>query len=125
MRVFSIIVACLAIVAGVACISIVSKFRAMYEDIGVTLPNITITFLNTSGWVPGGIFFISAILLIILVIVKKTKIAAIIAAFTLLLLIGSSVVLPTVLLTPLSQIIRDSETIQKNQEAEQEAPGKP
>ena len=97
----------------------------MYEDLGADLPNITITFLNTSGWIPGGVFFILAILLIILVIAKKAKIAGIMAAFTLLLLISSAVVLPTVLMSPLSQIIRDVESSQKNQEAEQDVPVNP
>ncbi len=119
MRTFSIIVASLALAAGIGCVSVVSKFRAMYEDMGATLPNLTITFLNTSGWIPGGIFLILAGLLVALVALKKQRIAGNVAVPTLLFLIGTAVVLPTVLMMPLSQVIRDVGASRSNKEAEQ------
>jgi len=125
MRAFSIIVATIAILCGIACISVVSKFREMYEDIGATLPNITTTFLHTSGWIPGGIFFILGAILIILLILDKPKVAGIFAIPTLLFLLLSAVVLPMFLLTPLSQIIRDVELNEKKQKTEQDVAGNP
>lgn len=125
MRTFSIIIAFLAFAAGIACVSVVSKFRALYEDMGATLPNLTITFLNTSGWLPGGIFLILAVLLITLVAVKKPRIAGFVAAATLLFLVGTAVVLPAVLMKPLSQVIRDVEASKSNKEAEQNGAGQP
>ena len=120
MRAFSIIVACLALAAGIVCVSIVSRFRVMYEELGLTLPSLTITFLNTSGWIPGGIFLILAGLLIALVALKKPRIAGFVAVPTFLFLIGTAVVLPTVLMMPLSQVIREDEASKSNKEAEQE-----
>ena len=119
MRVFSIIVAGLALIAGVTCVSIVSKFRAMYEDLDAALPELTISFLNTSGLLPGGIFILSAFLLIVLVITKKAKIAGGVAIFTLVVLVGTAAVLPAVLMAPLSKVIREVETTQ-NRPAEQD-----
>jgi O-antigen ligase len=87
----------------------------MYEDMGATLPNLTTTFLNTSGWIPGGIFLILAGLLVALVALKKPRFAGIVAVPTLLFLIGTAVVLPKVLMMPLSQIIRDVEALPEQQ----------
>lgn len=124
MRTFSIMVACLALAAGIGCVSVVSRFRAMYDDMGATLPNLTATFLNTSGWIPGGMFLILAGLLIALVeALKKPRASGIVAVATLLLLIGTAVALPRLLLMPLSHAIRDVEASRSTKKAEQVGAG--
>ena len=124
MRVFSIIVAGLALIAGVTFISIVSKFRAMYEDLDAALPELAISFLNTSGWFLGGIFILAAFLLIALVITKKAKIAGGAAIFTLVILVGTAAVFPVVLMAPLSKVIREVEATQ-NKPTEQDGSNQP
>jgi len=119
MRAFSIVVACSALVAGVAWISIASKFRELYEQMGVSLPNFTSTIVNTSGWIPAGILIVSAVLLIVLIIGQQPKVAGILAVLIALFLIGTAVVLPRILVAPLSGVIQDLEADQRNRQAEQ------
>jgi hypothetical protein len=108
--IFSMIVAGLAIAACVGCVVIVPKFTVIYEDLGVMLPNVTRTVVNTSGWMPGGIFLALAVLLLALVALKRARMAGFVAVLTVLLLIATAVVLPQVLLMPISQVVRDVES---------------
>ena len=108
--IFSMIVAGLAIAACVGCVVIVPKFTVIYEDLGVMLPNVTRTVVNTSGWMPGGVFLALAVLLLVLVALKRARMAGFVAVLTVLLLIATAVVLPQALLMPIARVVRDVES---------------
>lgn len=107
MRRFSLIVAFLALTGGIGCISIVARFRQMYEDFGVSLPGLTKLLLNTSGLIPGAIFIALAALLVILAASGKSRASLYVSVATLLLLIGAAVALPVALMAPLPEVIED------------------
>ena len=122
MRIFSIVVAALALVAGLVCVSIVSKFRVMYQEIGAPLPDLTTMLLNTSGWIPGGILLLLAVLVLALVAARQQRIAGGLAGVTLLFLVGVAAVVPRLLIAPLVPVIQRVEASEKNQAAEQAVP---
>ena len=118
MRAFSIIVACLTGIAGVIPFVIVPRFRAAFEEVGAELPSLTRTVLATSGWLPGAILLLFAVLLAVLLFARQPKASAIMAIPALLALFASAILLPAILLLPLSRAIEQSEQAGSSQARE-------
>ncbi|NWK57792.1 hypothetical protein HW115_19390 [Verrucomicrobiaceae bacterium N1E253] len=120
MKIISSIIAILSFIAGIACIFTIPKYAELYADSGVAIPKLIVVMINTSGWIPGGIFLLLSVLLVTLIFLKAPKISAVLSVISLLLLIGAAVIIPTLLLKPLSQIIEEVEHEQRdNKKAEQ------
>ena len=107
MRIFSLIVAFLAFLGGIGCVSIASKLERMYEDLGVPLPGLTVLFVKTSGWFPGGIFLALAVLVLIVVAAGKPKASLFLSVPTLVMLIVGAIVMPVALMAPFSKAVQD------------------
>ncbi len=110
MRILSIIVSCLAVIGAFFCVAVVSKFSELYAELDVTLPTFTGLIVDSSGWVPGGLFLLLAITLVGLIVFRKDKIAGIFARITMALLILTAVILPFLLYLPLPGLITSLES---------------
>ena len=102
---------------------IVSKFSEMFEETSTAIPTATAIILDTSGWIPGIIFFIAAVLLTILVVAKRNKAARFVAIATTIFLVITVVAVPILLLSPLSTLIQAIEEPVDIKEAEQGGDG--
>ncbi len=122
MRTFSYIVAVLALGAGivsiVVCIGIVPKFEAMYEEMGADLPSLTRVFLGSSGLLPGGIFILLAVLILVFAVLGKCRLSAYVSGIALLIMLAGAVIMPVILMKPLSMLIQEIDAPTETQKAE-------
>ena len=125
MRTFSYIVSVLALGAGIVCIGIVPKFKAMYEEVGADLPSLTRVFLGSSGLLPGGIFILLAVLILVFAVLGKYRLSAYVSGIALLIMLAGVVIGPAILMRPLSKIIQELDAPTETQKAEQDAAQNP
>ena len=129
MKTLAIFAVCLSLVSAFFCLLIVPKFSQMFDELEVPLPLSTATVVDTSGWIPGGVFLLLAAVLVVLVTLKKDRITRIVAIFTVVSVVASSVVLPFMLFRSLvvtiSTVEDETNTNKKPNKAEMATPRKP
>ena len=129
MKTFAIVAACLSLVAAFLCLLIVPKFSQMFDELEVPLPLLTTTVVETSGWIPGGMFLVLAATLVLLALVKKDRITRIVAVFAVVSVIATSIILPFMLFRSLvvtiSTVEDDINTNKMPNKADMATPSKP
>jgi len=101
----SYLLAILSFGAGMFCLIIAPKLHAQFSEAGMELPRLSTYFVNTSGWIPGGLFILSAVLLILFAALKIRNAAAVTSFITFLLMLACAALIPAALLLPYLKVM--------------------
>ena len=121
MRLFTSVVALIALVASLGCLFMIPRYTAMYAEFDVALPVLTQVVLKFHGLL-AGFFFLIALVLAVLGFVGEPKIALTAGILALILLIVSSIMIPVSLMLPMSTLIQSLDDSDSGPKATSEAP---